>query len=131
MYYHMEKGLLHIQCETTLEKYQDQLMQLEDKMERGLYCELTNKLLYDGYVEYTLLYDMIVNRIFIEEVQAEDGGLRLMKNLVWEYDALSHALICGGTGSGKTYLILTIIEALLRANVVLHILDPKMPTLRT
>ncbi|HBF0286570.1 TPA: ATP-binding protein [Clostridioides difficile] len=125
MYYRMEKGLLHIQCEITLGKYQDQLLQLEDKLESGLYCELTDKLLYDGYVEYTLLYDMIANRISIEEVQAENGGLRLMKNLVWEYDALPHALICGGTGGGKTYFILTIIEALLRTNAVLYILDPK------
>ena len=125
MYYRMEKGLLHIQCEITLGKYQDQLLSLEDKLESGLYCELTDKLLYDGYVEYTLLYDMIANRISIQEVRAENGGLRLMKNLVWEYDALPHALICGGTGGGKTYFILTIIEALLRTNAVLYILDPK------
>ena len=125
MYYRMEKGLLHIQCEITLGKYQNQLLQLEDKLESGLYCELTDKLLYDGYVEYTLLYDMIANRISIEDVQAENGGLRLMKNLVWEYDARPHALVCGGTGGGKTYFILTIIEALLRTNAVLYILDPK------
>ena len=125
MYYRMEKGLLHIQCEISLGKYQDQLLSLEDKLESGLYCELTDKLLYDGYVEYTMLYDMIANRISIEEVRAENGGLRLMKNLVWEYDALPHALICGGTGGGKTYFILTIIEALLRTNAVLYVLDPK------
>lgn len=68
-------------------------MQLEDKLESGLYCELTDKLLYDGYVESTLHYDMIANRISIEEVQAEKGSLRLMKNLVREYDALPHFLI--------------------------------------
>ena len=53
---------------------------------------------------------MIANRISIDEVIAENGGLRLMKNLVWEYDSLPHALICGGTGGGKTYFLLTIIE---------------------
>ncbi len=31
---------------------------------------------------------MIANRITIDEVRAENGCLRLMKNLVWEYDAL-------------------------------------------
>ena len=71
------------------------------------------------------LYDMIANRISIDEVVAENGGLRLMKNLVWEYDSLPHALICGGTGGGKTYFLLTIIEALLRTNADLYILDPK------
>ena len=48
-----------------------------------------------------------------------------MKNLIWEYDALPHALIAGGTGGGKTYFLLTLIEALLHTNAVLYILDPK------
>ncbi|MBS6933573.1 FtsK/SpoIIIE domain-containing protein, partial [Streptococcus sp.] len=125
IYYQMEKGLLHIRCEITLGKYQDQLLRLEDKLESGLYCELTDKTLHDGYIEYILLYDMIANRITIDEVRAENGCLRLMKNLVWEYDALPHALIAGGTGGGKTYFLLTLIEALLHTNAVLYILDPK------
>ena len=112
----MDNGLLHILCEITMGKYQEQLLSLEDKLESELYCELTDKTLHDGYIEYTLLYDMIANRISIDEVIAENGVLRLMKNLVWEYDSLPHALICGGTGGGKTYFLLTIIEALLRTN---------------
>ena len=48
-----------------------------------------------------------------------------MKNVWWEYDTLPHMLIAGGTGGGKTYFILTIIQALLQTDAVLHILDPK------
>ena len=125
IYYQMKNGLLHIQCEISMGKYQEQLLNLEDKLESGLYCELTDKVLYDGYIEYTLLYDMVANRISIEEVKAEHGGLKLMKNLIWEYDALPHALIAGGTGGGKTYFLITIIETLLQTNAVLFILDPK------
>ena len=76
-------------------------------------------------MEYTLLYDTIANRISIEDVQAKDGSLRLMENVWWEYDKLPHMLIAGGTGGGKTYFILTLIEALLRTNAVLFVLDPK------
>ncbi|MCE3330046.1 FtsK/SpoIIIE domain-containing protein, partial [Staphylococcus aureus] len=34
-------------------------------------------------------------------------------------------LIAGGTGSGKSYFILTLIESLLHTNAKLYILDPK------
>ena len=125
MFYQMKGGLLHIQVEITMGKYQDQLLLLEKKLESGLYCELVSKELKDGYVEYTLFYDMIANRISIDEVKAENGCLRLMKDLVWEYDKLPHMLIAGGTGGGKTYFILTIIEALLHTNANMTVLDPK------
>jgi energy-coupling factor transporter ATP-binding protein EcfA2 len=125
MYYKLENGLIHIQVEITLGKYQDQLLHLEKKLESGLYCELTDKELKDSYVEYTLLYDTIANRISIEDVQAEHGKLRLMENIYWEYDKLPHMLIAGGTGGGKSYFILTLIEALLRTNSILYVLDPK------
>ena len=125
LYYRMDNGLLYICTEITLGKYQEQLLHLEKKLETGLYCELVSKELKDSYVEYVLLYDMIANRITINEVQAEHGSLRLMKNVWWEYDKLPHMLIAGGTGGGKTYFILTLIEALLRSNAVMYILDPK------
>ena len=125
LYYRMDNGLLYIRTEITLGKYQDQLLHLEKKLETGLYCELVSKELKDSYVEYVLLYDTIANRITINEVQAEHGSLRLMKNVWWEYDKLPHMLIAGGTGGGKTYFILTLIEALLRTNAVLFVLDPK------
>ena len=72
----MKQGLLHIRVEITLGKYQEQLLNLEKKLESGLYCELTDKELKDSYVEYTLLYDTIANRISIEDVQARmaDSG---------------------------------------------------------
>ncbi len=130
VYYRMKHGLLYIRTEITLGKYQEQLLHLEKKLETGLYCELFSKELKDSYVEYVLLYDTIANRITINEVQAEHGNLRLMKNVWWEYDKLPHMLIAGGTGGRKTYFILTIIEALLRSNAVMYILDPRTLTLR-
>lgn len=125
MYYRYEKGMIHIQVEITLGKYQEPLLNLEKKLESGLYCELVSKELHDSYVEYVLFYDMIANRISIDEVIAQNGSLKLMKSMDWEYDKLPHMLIAGGTGGGKTYFILTLIEALLKTNAKLYILDPK------
>ncbi|MCU6361378.1 helicase HerA domain-containing protein, partial [Enterobacter quasiroggenkampii] len=115
--------LIHILVEITLGKYQEPLLNLEKKLESGLYCELTEKELKDSYVEYTLLYDMIANRISSEGMYSEKGSLKLMKNLNWSYDTLPHLLIAGGTGSGKTYFILTLIEALVKAQATVFVLD--------
>lgn len=125
IYYHLDQGLIHISVEIVLGKYQDQLLKLEKKLETGLYCELVEKELKDSFVEYTLLYDMIANRISIDDVSVQNGEMELMKNLSWRFDSLPHMLIAGGTGGGKTYFILTIIEALLKTNAKLFILDPK------
>lgn len=125
MYYKLHEGLIYIQVEITLGKYQDQLLNLEKKLESGLYCELVSKELKDSYIEYVLLYDTIANRISINDVKVKDGSLKLMKSVYWEFDKLPHMLITGGTGGGKTYFILTIIEALLNTNSILYVLDPK------
>ncbi|EIL5148091.1 DUF87 domain-containing protein [Listeria innocua] len=125
VYYRLKDGLIHIQVEITMGKYQEQLLRLEKKLETGLYCELTDKILKDSYVEYILLYDTINSRIAIDNVQAQNGQLKLMDNVWWAYDSLPHMLIAGGTGGGKTYFILTIIEALLQTNATIYILDPK------
>lgn len=125
VYYRLKNGLVHISVEILLGSYQVQLLHLETKLESGLYCELTDKVLQDSFVEYTLLYDTIANRIGIDEVVCQDGGVRLMKNVWWEYDALPHMLIAGGTGGGKSYFILTLIQALIANGSQLTILDPK------
>lgn len=125
MYYYLKDGIIHINVEITMGKYQDQLLQLEKKLETGLYCELVDKELRDSYIEYTLLYDTIASRIAIDEAVASAGRLKLMESVYWEYDSLPHMLIAGGTGGGKTYFILTVIIALLHTNANLYILDPK------
>lgn len=125
MYYRLKNGHLHIQVEITLGKYQDPLLNLEKKLESGLYCELVSKVLHDAYVEYVMVHDMRANRISIEDVTAQDGRLKLMESLYWEYDQLPHMLIVGGTGGGKTYFILTLIEALSKTDAKLYVLDPK------
>src|SRR5690625_809312 len=112
--------MLHIQTEITLGKYQEQLLNLENKLESGLYCELVSKELHDSFVEYILLYDTINSRISIDEVIADNGSLKLMDSMYWEYDSLPHMLIAGGTGGGKTYFILTLIEALLKTDAKLY-----------
>ncbi|MYV16067.1 FtsK/SpoIIIE domain-containing protein [Furfurilactobacillus milii] len=125
VYYRRSHGLIHINVEVVMSSYQDQLLTLESKLESGLYCELVDKMLHDSFVEYVLLYDTLANRITIDQVTCENGAMRLMDDVYWKYDSLPHMLIAGGTGGGKTYFILTLINALVKTNAKLTILDPK------
>lgn len=125
MYYKIKDGYIHVLVEVVMGSYGEQLAHLEKKLEMGLYCELISRELHNGFYEYVLLFDMKKNRIPISEVKAQDGKLRLMKNIWWAYDTLPHMLIAGGTGGGKTYFILTLIEAILKQSATLYVLDPK------
>lgn len=125
IYYKLEKGIVRIEVQITLGRYQEQLLHLERKLETGLYCELIDKELKDSYVVYSLLYDTICNRISINDVKVNNGSMRLMNNVIWEYDELPHMLIAGGTGGGKTYFILTLINSIASTDSNIYILDPK------
>lgn len=125
MYYQFRNNMIYVTVNITMGKYQDQLLRLEEKLETGLYCECIMKELKESYIEYTFLYNMLENRISIDDIEYKEGKIKLMKNIWWEYDKLPHMLCIGGTGGGKTYFILTLIETLLKTNAVLYILDPK------
>lgn len=125
IFYRMKKGKVYITVEIPTGKLREPLLHLDKELETGLFCELVDEELKEFYKEYVFLYDVICNRISIEDVKVENGKMLLMKGMYWEFDDLPHALICGGTGGGKTYFILTLIEALLKSGAELSVLDPK------
>ena len=125
MFYHMGKDTLTVNVEVTMGRYQEQLLNLQKQLEPALYCELIEEQLHEFYKEYTFLFDVVRNRISIEDVIVKNGKMLLMKGVWWEFDSLPHALIIGGTGGGKTYFLLTMIEALLKSGAVLTVFDPK------
>lgn len=92
-----------------------------------MYCELVDKELKDSFVEYTLLYDTIANRVSIEEVSVKDGAMQLMKNLAWAFDSLPHMLIAGGTGGGKRISFLRLLSPFFKPTPSCLSLIPKMP----
>jgi len=125
VWYFMRKGVIHLTVKISMDKHQKQLADLESKIEPGLFCETISKSYHDGYLSYGFLYNAALARIGIADVTVTDGAMKLMHHISWRFDSLPHMLIAGGTGGGKTYFLLTIIQALVRANAVLYVLDPK------
>ena len=125
LWYRMKKGVIYLTVKITMDKHQKQLAELESKIEPGLFCETVRKDYYEGYICYAFLCDAEGARIRIDDVEVKDGSMKFMHHISWHFDSLPHMLVAGGTGGGKTYFLLTIINALVKTNAVLYVLDPK------
>lgn len=124
-YYKLKNGYIHFRINLDMTRYQSQYLKLTDDLESGLYCTVVEKNLEENFVVYKLLYDVEKQRINIDNVIVKDGSIKLMNHINWEFDKQPHMLIAGGTGGGKTYFILTLIEALYKSGATIKILDPK------
>lgn len=124
-YYKINKGYIEFRVAMDMSRFQDRYLKLGDELENGLYCTLVDRELEENFVCYKLMYDVQRNRISIDDVTVQNGSMKLMEHIEWKFDELPHMLIAGGTGGGKTYFILTMIEALLKSGAELRILDPK------
>lgn len=125
MYYQVKNNHIYIRIAMDMSRFQNRFLDLGKDLENGLFCDLVDKQMEEGFVCFKLLYDVKKNRIFIDDAVAENGVLPLMKHISWQFDKLPHMLIAGGTGGGKTYFMLTIIKACVGLGADVRILDPK------
>ncbi|QDI92489.1 DNA translocase FtsK [Salicibibacter halophilus] len=124
-YYKRKKGYVYVRLALDMSRFQDRFLKLGEELENGLFCNLVEQEVEENFVKYKLLYDMQKNRISINDVTVHDGSMKLMNNVYWEFDKMPHMLIAGGTGGGKTYFILTMIQSLVAYGADVRILDPK------
>ncbi|MCY8486378.1 ATP-binding protein [Bacillus atrophaeus] len=125
VYYRVKNNYIYIRIAMDMSRFQNRFLDLGKDLENGLFCDLVDKDMEEGFVCFKLLYDVSKNRISIDDAVAEHGVLPLMKHISWQFDKLPHMLISGGTGGGKTYFMLTIIKACVGLGAGVRILDPK------
>ncbi|MGG0777428.1 coupling conjugation protein ConQ [Bacillus rugosus] len=125
MYYRVKNNHIYIRIAMDMSRFQNRFLDLGKDLENGLFCDLVDKQVEEGFVCFKLLYDVKKNRISIDDAIAKNGALPLMKHISWQFDKLPHMLISGGTGGGKTYFMLTIIKACVGLGADVRILDPK------
>lgn len=129
LYYRRKGRYIYVTVKISMGKYQEALLHLEEKLETGLSCELIEKDVRGIWVRYTFLSGVEKNRLSIGEVTAQGGTMKLMRHIVWEYDGMPHMLVAGGTGGGKTYFLMTLIEKLAGIGAQLFVIDPKRSAL--
>ena len=105
-------------------RFQERFISLEKSLEIMFDGDFMNKQFTKGYVSYTIAIDQFSGRLSIFDVKMTDKGIRLMKGVYWDFDKHPHLLIGGGTGGGKTILIMVLVWILAQIGYV-EILDPK------
>lgn len=106
-------------------KFQEKFKKIGGELETTFFMDFVEKTYEEKYVIYKLAYSAFLNRIHAREVEYVDGkGIRLMKNLYWNFFANPHLLVAGGTGGGKTVFLRSLLVAILKVGTV-TIFDPK------
>lgn len=105
-------------------KFQDRFLNLGSTLEVMFNGDFRNKTFDKRFIIYDIAINRIDSRITINEVEVKGSKLQLMKDVTWDYIEEPHLLIGGGTGGGKTVVLMTIIYALAKIGFV-DICDPK------
>ncbi|VHA88576.1 FtsK/SpoIIIE domain-containing protein [Streptococcus pyogenes] len=105
-------------------KFQDRFINLGATLEVMYNGDFRNKTFDERFVQYEIAINRIASRINVSEVTLTDQGIRLMKDIFWDYVAEPHLLIGGGTDSGKTVVLMTIVLALAKIGFI-DLCDPK------
>lgn len=105
-------------------KFQDRFLNLGSTLEVMFNGDFRNKTFDKRFITYDIAINRIDSRITINEVEVEGSKLQLMTDVTWDYIEEPHLLIGGGTGGGKTVVLMTIIYALAKIGFM-DIFDPK------
>lgn len=105
-------------------KFQDRFLNLGSTLEVMFNGDFRNKTFDKRFITYDIAINRIDSRITINEVKVKGSKLQLMTDVTWDYIEEPHLLIGGGTGGGKTIVLMTIIYALAKIGFV-DICDPK------
>lgn len=105
-------------------KFQDRFLNLGATLEVMFNGDFRNKTFDKRFIKYDIAINRIDSRISIDQVMVKGSKLQLMKDVVWDFIEEPHLLIGGGTGGGKTILLMSIIYALAKVGFI-DICDPK------
>ena len=105
-------------------KFQDRFLNLGSTLEVMFNGDFRNKTFDKRFIKYDIAINRIDSRISIKDVEVKGSKLQLMKDVAWDFIEEPHLLIGGGTGGGKTVVLMTIIYALTKIGFI-DICDPK------
>ncbi len=124
VYLKQDKYTISVSFQLEGRQFQDKFLNIGGALEIMYSADLMDRKTEKGYITYVYSVDTILSRISANAVRVGKQGLKLMEDVYWDYVHNPHLLVAGGTGGGKTVLLRSILNGLLRIGIV-EILDPK------
>lgn len=129
VYYDKKGAIITVRFPLDMGKFQDRFLKMTETLEAGFLSDMFDVVYDNNFIVYKLLYEPIHSRISIEDMRVDKLKINLMKGVDWEFAKYPHALVTGGTGSGKTFTMQTLIYAFSKIGALITIADPKMADL--
>lgn len=125
VYTKYRQAYIEVRFALDMQKWQSAFTSLAATLEAALYADLFEQLYEENYIVYVLLYAPEKNRVNVEDLRPTQTKIQLMKHITWDFVQMPHALIQGGTGSGKTLFLLSLVYSFLKLHAKVTIVDPK------
>lgn len=125
IFYQVNGSFIKVSFATDFTTWQHTLETLADELAIALYSDVYEKVFEDGYVVFNMLYAPEKMRVLITDITPTDKKIQLMKHAYWTYNEIPHCLVSGGTGSGKTFMMLALLYSFIKIGADVVILDPK------
>ena len=106
--------------------YTERFRDMEEPLARMFKTVCIDKILERGYLTYSFeLWKQIRIESCKDIPQAGKNEIVFSRNMVWNFRTVSHFLLVGNTGSGKTQLAQYIISCLIKKGIRVIYCDPK------
>lgn len=129
IYYKETEKYINVRIKRDGDRFTKEAINLSENLEAALGLGLESTKITVNYVDYTFLKykDERINLVSSVSNSKETDEIKISRNISYELHKVPHALIVGGTGSGKSFFILGKIVNYLKLTpqADLRIIDPK------
>lgn len=127
--YRRKKSFVDVKIKNNLVKHTSLFLDLDVFFIDNFYCDLVKKEINQKYIFYRLFLNENNIRLKMKDAKITNTSIEILKDVHWQFAKYPHALVCGGTGSGKTYFLEFLIYNFKKIGAEVYIADPKQTDL--
>ncbi|GAK31936.1 DNA segregation ATPase FtsK/SpoIIIE related protein [Weissella oryzae SG25] len=120
-------GQLFVEQPVDGEKYMDTFTsgEFNKLIETVMLADLQITEFKKGVLVSTFAFDPIKFRLQLSDLMPTKGVVNILKGIDWKYDKFYNMVVAGNVGTGKSYMLFSILGQLLQITKFITVFDPK------